>query len=164
MSATGNVAIVDEKKQAVFTFTPRGDLISTIDMVQRGAKCSNPQYLTISNQNDVIVSDSGKHAVFIFKSNGDLKMTLGTPGRAGNRDDQFYQPHDLTTDKYDNLIIADRENKRIQLFGSDGQFKATLLSEKDGLKYPTAVHLTQDNKLLVGEHTSKKVLVFDYKL
>ena len=84
LSPNGDVAVVDTGKKCVFTFTPKGELIHTIDMT--GMKPERIEYLAFSKQSDMIISDSSNHVVHIFNSNGDLKMTLGTHGQSGNRD------------------------------------------------------------------------------
>ena len=64
----------------------------------------------------------------------------------------------MVCDKYNNIIIANCENDKIHLLSSEGKLVTTMLTAKDGIRWPHSLSIDRHGQLLIGQKESIKVV------
>ena len=70
----------------------------------------------------------------------------------------FMAIYGMVCDKYDNVIIADHYNDKIHLLSSEGKLVTTLLTAKDGIRWPRSLSIDRHGQLWIGQDESLKVV------
>lgn len=83
-------------------------------------------FLTIDEEDQIIICDSGSHMVKVFNQKGRFLYSFG--GR-GSRDGQLLWPKGVTTDSLGNIIVTDQRNDRVSMFSADGVFIQHLIED-----------------------------------
>ena len=81
--------------------------------------------VTWDAQDNIYVSDGyGNSRIAKYDKHGNWIKSWGSRGTATG---QFNTPHNIVTDRENNLYVADRGNARIQVFDVDGNFERQIL-------------------------------------
>ena len=98
--------------------------------------------------------------VFVFSYAGTL---ISSFGEKGSQDGQLLYPEATAATPCGNILVADCGNHRISKFSINGMFLGHVLTEKDGIKWPTGLDYKKPHLWLTeydhGEHC--KVKLFD---
>lgn len=154
------VYCVDEGANAIYHFTPHGELLDEIgtrgvasdtgydgslESIHAAGPFNRPTNLAIAPNGDLYVSDGyGNARVHRFRPNGALLLSWGEPGTGPG---QFMLPHGIAVTNDSRVIVADRENDRLQIFGPDGAF----LEEWTDVQRPTSIYIDDDELIYVSE-------------
>jgi len=156
-----SVYCVDEGKEAIFKFTPDGELLQTIgtgvasdtgydgrtltSITRGGPPFNRPTNVAIAPNGDLYASDGyGNASVHHFSADGRLIKTWGAPG---NGPGQFNLVHGVAVAADGRVLIADRENDRIQFFSPDGAY----LDAWDHVQRPTNIAIDGEGRVYVSE-------------
>ena len=114
-----------------------------------------PRYVTVDNDDRIIVSDGSNHCVKVFDPSGGFLFKFGGIGVANG---QMKHPRGVCVDPCNSIIVADQDNNRVSLFSSEGKFERHLLS----LSKPWGVAMSPEGCLAVSQKPAVSVYkVFD---
>ena len=119
-----------------------GNPILTIDGV------SGAHGIGFNCRREVVVAERDGHCISLFSPSG---KKLGSFGKHGSGQGEFYEPCGLAVDGEGNVLVADRKNHRIQKFTVEGQFLAAVGTEGNGLlqfSCPTDVAYNIKNRMV----------------
>ena len=97
---------------------------------------SSVSYSFYNNSTHYIVCQVNRHTISIYDSSWDLVSSFG--GR-GSSDGYLFNPHAAIMSYNNTILVSDFANHRISVFTTDGVFLYHLLTQSDGLNYPTAL-------------------------
>ncbi|XP_077988015.1 tripartite motif-containing protein 2-like [Glandiceps talaboti] len=156
-----HVYVVDESSHCIRIQNQDGQQLKYFGSQGSGkGNLSNPEDVCINSRGNVIVSDYGNHRMQVYDADGNFSFTFGNQG---NKDSQLSLPYGVDTDKHDNVYVCDSGNKRVLKFDSKGNFICRIDSEKDGLKCPIGIYVTDDEpfgKVIVADYYGHCVKVF----
>ncbi len=156
---SGKVAAYDKKFR-----TPA---ISGYQAVYGAAGCTNcgAHSLRVDPQGNVWAIDAPAHAVYKMDPSGRVVMTLGTPGKPGMTDKNFYLPTDIGFAPNGDLVVTDGYgNARAVRFTADGRYLGQFGKRGNGpgeFQLPHAVVIDKQGRIYVSDRDNKRVLVFD---
>ena len=103
-----------------------------------------PWYIAVSAfSGKIFISDLETHTLTCLTSDGQLVYQY--------KDHELGWPRGILVDSADNVLLCDSGYDTIVVITPDGRKHGTLLSDKDGVKYPCSlVYRTRDNTVLVG--------------
>jgi uncharacterized protein (TIGR03437 family) len=135
---------------------------------------SFPSGIAFSVEGNVLVSDLNHNRVLLFRppfQNGmAASLVFGQPNfesiGAGNADNRFNRPRQISIDSDDRLYVADTLNNRIQIFsraplaGSDPR-AALSLGAASNLRQPASVFVSRNNgEIFVADFQGNRVVRF----
>ena len=105
---------------------------------------TKPEYITGNSSGEMIfVSDWVTHTVTCMTVTGHVVYTY--------KDESMRKPRGLLCDSENNILVCGEWSNNVQVLTADGKRHCTLLTERDGLKYPEFIaYRDSDNTLLVG--------------
>ncbi|CAH1793291.1 unnamed protein product [Owenia fusiformis] len=109
------------------------------------------------NHNSILIADFEDASVKIINRKGDLLAFY-----RGEGDYNLKYPMSVCVDSAGYIIIADYGKHNIQLLSPEANFKKIIMSESDGIKYPSAVTLNNQGDLVIGTSKSANVYVVKY--
>lgn len=120
----GNVWTLDAASSKVIQFSPRGQVMRTIEVGGQPSPCPNnfcgTTDIAFAPDGHLFITDGYANArVLEYTAEGRKVREWGKPGTGPG---EFKLPHAIACDERGVLYIADRENARIQRFTRDGQF------------------------------------------
>ncbi|XP_065915552.1 E3 ubiquitin-protein ligase TRIM71-like [Dysidea avara] len=80
---------------------------------------SIPQYITVTNNDQLLVANCGHNCISIFTLDGTY---VGKFGEQGAGRGQLSRPTGITTDKYGFILVLESGNCRVSVFDKDGVF------------------------------------------
>ncbi len=117
-----------------------------------------PRYVTIDQEDRIIVSDGSNHCIKVLDASGQFMYKFGS---MGSGDGQLKHPRGVCVDPQNNVIVADQDNNRVTLFSADGKFVRHLLA----IKKPWGVSVSEAGFLAVTQKPSLSVFkVFDLQV
>jgi len=118
--------------------------------------CEAAGYLCGSPNGNVVVSDWKQHVVKIFDRTGNFIRQYGQQQGVGQG--QLDHPYGVCSDRYNHVIVSDTWNNRIVMLSADGKYISTLVSKDDGIEWPQAVVVDdQDRLIIVEQHGLVKI-------
>ncbi len=109
----------------------------------------------------MIVSNSINNRITKFDTEGNFISEFGS---SGIDDQQFDNPHGLTTDSAGNIYVADSNNQRVQIFQEDGTFIRTFGNNDPGdyhFDFPKDVEVLDNGDIIVTSQNTPKIKKFD---
>ena len=97
---------------------------------------SSVSYSFYNNSTHYIVCQQGRDTISIYNSSWDLVSSFGGYGFS---DGYLYYPTAAIMSYNNNILVSDRDNNRISVFTTDGVFLYHLLTQSDGINYPSAL-------------------------
>ena len=121
--------------------------------------------LRIDPDDNLWVTDIQKHLVLKFTSTGTLLLSVGRPGSAGQGNDQFDKPADVTFGSEGVIYVADGYgNSRVMKFSARGKFLMSWGTPGSGpgeFNLPHTIVTTSDGRVIVGDRLNNRVQIFD---
>ncbi|XP_077988252.1 tripartite motif-containing protein 2-like [Glandiceps talaboti] len=156
-----NVYVVDESLHCIRIHNQYGEQLKYFGSQGSGKRnLSYPEDVCINSRGNVIVSDSSNDRMQVYDADGNFLFTFGNQG---NKDSQLSSPRGVDTDNHDNVYVCDKGNKRVLKFDSKGNFICRIDSEKEGMKLPTGICVTDDEpfgKVIVADYWGHCVKVY----
>lgn len=156
---SGKVAAYDKKYR-----TPD---ISGYQAVYGAAGCTNcgAHMLRVDAQGNVWAVDAPAHAIYKMNPSGKVVMTLGTPGKPGMTQKNFYLPTDIAFAPNGELVVTDGYgNPRVARFTADGRFLGQFGKRGNGpgeFQLPHSVVIDRQGRIYVSDRDNQRVEVFD---
>ncbi|XP_078000391.1 E3 ubiquitin-protein ligase TRIM45-like [Glandiceps talaboti] len=138
----GKVYVTDRDGDCVRMYTQYGEYIRSFGSKGEGqAQFNYPYFLAVDSTGRVFVADKNNHRVQIFTENGEFLYAFGCHG---DKDGELNCPSGVAikNDRY--VYVSSYGNRRVQKFDITGQFICRIDSDKDGLRYPQGIALTDD--------------------
>ena len=151
---SGKFVITDVDRHMVSVHSPDGAMLTQFGCWGSGDyQFNSPTYVTVNQEEQIIVSDSCNGCVKIFDKAGKFikKFTVGSSGAAQG---QVKRPQGLCVDPEGKIIVADRDNNRVSMYSSDGHFIKHILERKDSIRYPCDVCINNEGQVAVVESHS----------
>ncbi len=147
-----SVYCVDNGDHTVRKFSTDGELLMTLGTKDKpsprysGEAFNLPTGLAVSNSTgDLFVSDGyGNASVHKYSAEGRHIISWGS---SGIDEGQFVIPHNIATDKDDNVYVADRECHRVQVFDSNGKLQAIW----NDIWKPSGIRVGVDQNVYIAE-------------
>ncbi len=120
----------------------------------------------IDGEDNVYCIERENHCVFKFNNKGELKMTIGTPGKSGEKDgDPFNLPTDLAIASTGELYISDGYgNHRVHKYTANGEHLISWGEEGDGpgqFNLSHSVRLDKDDRVWICDRENNRIQIFD---
>ncbi|XP_070555556.1 tripartite motif-containing protein 3-like [Ptychodera flava] len=118
-----------------------------------------PAYLAINSQGMAFVSDYSNNRIWVISEDCEFLCLIGSYGR---EDVHVRGPLGVAIDWKGYLYISEVTNKRVQKFTSNGIFVSRIDGEKDGLRSPHGIALTNNIpcRVVVADHDNDCIKVF----
>ena len=152
---SGNVTSMAIKDQLIaISFQNRIDIVSKLEDgtgVSFVASC--PKFLKIDSES----------RLFYYESNKLVCRTKEGKELFSHTNDDLVDIRGMTLDTKGNMYVSSgRRNTVSVLFGDDKSIATVILTEKDGLKRPSILHISPNGKhLLVINNDNRQMLLFD---
>ena len=113
-----------------------------------------PQYLTVSAcSGRIYVSDFGRNTLTCLSGDGSIIYKYSDP--------ELITPQGLYVDADNYVIVCGYFSNNLLMISPSGEKVSTLLSEKDGIRYPHSVaYRPTDGVLVIGCHDDNNLHVF----
>lgn len=120
----------------------------------------------IDAEDNVYCTERNTHCVRKFNKQGDLVMTLGTPGKAAERDgDPFNKPTDLAVASTGELFVSDGYgNARVHKFSPDGTLIKSWGERGSGpgqFALSHCVRVDKHDRVWVCDRENNRIQIFD---
>ena len=151
---SGNFVVTDVDRHMVSVHSPDGAMLTQFGCWGSGDyQFNSPTYVTVNQEEQIIVSDSCNGCVKIFDKAGKYikKFTIGSSSAAQG---QVRRPQGLCVDSEGRIIVADRDNNRVSMYSSDGHLIKHVLDRKDSIRYPCDVCINNEGQVVVVESHS----------
>ncbi|XP_022304276.2 uncharacterized protein LOC111111534 isoform X3 [Crassostrea virginica] len=113
-------------------------------------------YMSENNNGDICVSDSNDRSVVVVNQTGRVRFRYdGVPARRKRP----FDPRDIVTDAYNQIILTDYSNNCLHILDQNGQFLKCV--EGCGLENPKGLSLDRKGRLWVGTK-SKSIKIIKY--
>lgn len=179
----GNIWTADSNAGNLLKFDSNGNFVSKLGQTYQNGSGNNafgqagPASVAFDSAGNIYVSDGvqwwstsvGNHRVQIFDSSGTYLNTIGTPGVAGQNNNQFQGPRHITISA-NVLYVTDGGNHRIQIYDiSNPQAPAYIATigivgeagnENNHLNDPSGVAV-DTNYIYVADTRNHRVQVFN---
>ena len=126
--------ISDCDSKAIYNYNPVSQ--RKVKVLDTGGKV--PWYMTKTQRSTCIICFPLQHSLQEYSSDWKLLRTIGS---WGSGDGQLVYPQGITTTPTGHILVVDYRNHRINCFDQQGRFCKHILTQKDGLSYPTDVAL-----------------------
>jgi DNA-binding beta-propeller fold protein YncE len=129
--------------------------------------CSNcgAHQLRVDPAGNVWAVDAPAHVIYKMNPAGHVVMTLGTKGKPGMTDHNFYMPTDIAFAPNGELIVTDGYgNARIMRFSADGRLLGQFGRRGNGpgeFQLPHSVVVDRQGRIYVSDRDNERVEVFD---
>lgn len=120
----------------------------------------------IDSEDNVYCTENSNHCIYKFNRQGELVMTVGTPGRAAEKDgDTFNQPTDIAVSSTGDLFVSDGyKNTRIHKFSQNGKLLSSWGERGAGLgqfALPHCVRVDRHDRVWVCDRENNRIQIFD---
>lgn len=153
--STKDIFVSDKGAGCIYIFDKDGSIKTS---VKPEFQLIWPQYVTITNDDNILVTDYVNHKVFEYDLKGNQMFELGSEG---SLDEQFLGPQGLAVDKHGYIFVADSANNRVKVLDENGNFIKNILTEKDSLERPQSLEIDRSGYIVVCEYGGC-VKLFEY--
>src|SRR3954469_5535435 len=129
--------------------------------------CSNcgAHEIRVDPQGNVWVVDAPAHVITKMNPSGHVLMTMGTRGKPGMTERNFYLPTDIAFAPNGELVVSDGYgNARIMRFSADGRLLGQFGRRGNGpgeFQLPHNVVIDKSGRIYVSDRDNQRVEVFD---
>ncbi|KAJ8321382.1 hypothetical protein KUTeg_001064 [Tegillarca granosa] len=159
---TGNVLVVlyNYSDVKLVEITTSGQHIRTTqyDTVDNTQLFVNPRFICTNINGDIIVSDNRDKVVAVNKSGTKRFIYDGKERKL----QKSFDPWNVVTDKYGNIMIADYNNSAVHVLNQDGKFIKYLITREHGCNKPFGMDIDTSDRLWVCNVGNKKVVIVKY--
>lgn len=138
-----------------------GDTLSEFhfDHAEEAVSLQMPHFVALGKDDCIIISETSENRVQLYTHIGHYLFSVY----------DVMVPRGVCADQYGNIFVAEGDAHRVTMFNRYGKLVQYLLTERDGIKYPMALEINDDGRLLVtqyGLYMPHELLVFqlNYKL
>lgn len=153
VASNGNFVITDTISASVSIHKPDGTFVKYLGDLNTFVR---PRYVTVNQQDDIIISDAGDNLIKVFNNNGIFLRSFGH--------EELKCPYGVVCDSSNNIIVADHYNNRISVFSRNGVFLNTILEFGHGIARPQGIALTPNYELVVTMGAMKANAIKVYNL
>ncbi len=173
---TDNIWLVDRDHGQIMTFTPQGNLLSTIgekgyrsdtgvdpgnfsskaylNVTHGGGPFNLPTAIAFTETGEMFITDGyGNARVHKFSAAGEYLFSWGEPGSGPS---EFNMPHGVWIDRQGRVLVCDRENDRVQVFTQDGTYVSTWPTKLIG---PAVFYVDDEDIVYIPEHNGGMVSI-----
>ena len=118
---------------------------------------SNPHYIAVSTNGQLLVANKGHHCISIFTLDGNY---VGKFATHGTRRGQLNGPSGIATDMYGFILVTESRNNRISIFDKNGFFVHSFSSSHDQISSPYAIAISPTGDLYISEYDHKRIQIF----
>ena len=121
---------------------------------------SNPYYIAVSTNDQLLVANKGHHCISIFTLDGNYVGKFGTRGTGR---EQLSSPVGIATDMYGFILVTDYVNSCVSIFDKDGVFVYSFGSKGSShgqfsSPYGIAISLTGD--IYISDCYNRRIQIF----
>lgn len=160
---SGQLYVVDAKKNRLSVFSPDGELLRTITSAALPDFTFNiPSNVIVNAQGQIFVVDSMNFRVESFSAEGE---SLGTIGSIGDGPGYFARPRGLALDNDGHIYVADATFDNIQVFDNSGKlliFFGQTGRNAGEFSLPAGMIFDQHNRLYVVDSYNQRLQIFEY--
>ncbi|KAJ8316248.1 hypothetical protein KUTeg_006262 [Tegillarca granosa] len=140
--------------------TTSGEHIRTIqhDTVDKKLLFDSLRFICTNINGDIIVSDNRDKVVAVNKSGTKRFIYDGKERKL----QKSFDPWNVVTDKYGNIMIADYNDSVVHALNQDGKFMKYLITRKHGCNKPIGMAIDISDRLWVCNTRNKKVIIVKY--
>ena len=118
-----------------------------------------PGYISIDDDDSIIVPDKAKGCIYIFNPDGSIRNVFGSSGTGKG---QLKEPYGIATDG-EYILVSEQGNSRLQVFKYDGTFVSMIGDGEDPLLRPQGMAVTKDGHVYVVDRGNHCVKKYKYK-
>jgi sugar lactone lactonase YvrE len=149
----GNVYATNAQAGTVLVWDSEGSLVYQRDVP------GSPTAIAVSTLGEIYVGE--EHSGSVLKYDADWNLL----GQLGVGDGEFAIPNDISLDPSSgNIYVSDGFAHEVRVYFPDGTIYFSFGgfgTANSQFRFPSAVHVTADGEVLVGDQSSDKVKVFD---
>jgi len=158
--------IVHNDKIFVAEFTKRNHRISVFHLDGRfshnfrSGHLSNPHYMAININDQLLVADWDYHCISIFTLDGNYVGKFGTQGTGRG---QLNNPCGIATDMYGFILVTEGSCNRISIFNKDGVFIHSFGSHGTShsqFSEPRGIAISPTGDIYISDGYNKRIQVF----
>ena len=159
VDSSGTAYILDSGDDSISIFDDKGQLIHTIDLVDRVASQLNASSIAVDTAGLIYVTDTIGQRVLIFDSQGTFLSQLTS---ADSSVGPLNTPKGIAVDAQKNVYVADTSNNRIVIFTPDQQIVAwgSAGSEPGQFQAPTTIAIAPDDTLAISDRENNRIQFF----
>ena len=117
---------------------------------------SNPHYIAVNSNNQLLVADYNHHCIFIFTLDGNYVGKFGTQTQLGG-------PSGIATDEYGIILVTDNTNNSVLIFDQEGVFIHSFGSSGSGhgqFSYPRQIAISPTGDIYICDTCNKRIQIF----
>ena len=161
---SGQLYVVDAKKNRLSIFSPEGELLRTITSSTLPELTFNtPSNVAVNTQGQIFVVDSMNFRVEFFSTEGE---SLGTIGSIGDGPGYLARPRGIAIDGDGHIYVADATFDNVQVFDSSGKlllhFGQSGKQKAGEFSLPAGMTFDQHNRLYVVDSFNQRLQIFEY--
>lgn len=160
---SGQLYVVDAKKNRLSIFSPEGNLLRTITSAAPPDSAFNiPSNVAVNYERQIFVVDSMNFRVESFSATGE---SIGTIGSIGDGPGYFARPRGIAIDSDGHIYVADATFDNIQVFDNTGNLLIYFGGAGKGpgeFSLPAGITFDQFNRLYVVDSYNQRLQIFEY--
>ena len=121
---------------------------------------SNPHYIAVSTNDQLLVADCGYHCIFMFTLDGNYVGKFGTQGTGRG---QLNSPSSITTDKCGFILVSENGSSRVSIFDQNGAFIHCFGSSGFGhgqFSQPHQIAISFTGDIYICDTGNKRIQIF----
>ena len=121
---------------------------------------SNPHYIAVSTNDQLLVADYSHHCIFMFTLDGNYIGKFGTQGTGRG---QFGKPSGIAIDMYGFILVTDCTNNFVLVFDKDGIFVHSFGSKSTGhgqFSSPRQIAINPTGDIYICDTDNKRIQIY----
>ena len=121
---------------------------------------SNPHYIAVSTNDQLLVADYSHHCIFMFTLDGNYIGKFGTQGTGRG---QFGNPSGIAIDMYGFILVTDYTNNLVLVFDKDGTFVHSFGSQDTGhgqFSSPLQIAISPTGDIYICDTNNKRIQIY----
>ena len=121
---------------------------------------SNPHYIAVNTNDQLLVADCDHHSVFMFTLDGKYVCKFGTQGTGRG---QLNCPSGIATDNCGFILVSERGSDRLSIFGQNGVFIHCFGSKGSGhgqFSKPRQIAISPTGDIYICDMGNKRIQIF----
>jgi sugar lactone lactonase YvrE len=155
VDAYGNVYIGEFTVERIRVFTPKGNLVRTIDEKSAGVRIA-PLDMAVGADGDLLIADRWG-AVTILDSQGQVRKRIDRID--GALPATMSYPNGIAGDTRGRIVVADSGNGRLLLLNPEGELVRVITHGK--MTHPRGVAFFDNKHIVTADTFNNRLLVFD---
>jgi hypothetical protein len=160
MDADGNIVVFRRAEPPILKFDPSGKLLASMGE----GVITRAHGFDIDGEGFLWATDQQGQQIIKFSPDGKVVMTLGQKGVAGDGEDTFSGPCDVTVAANGDIFVADGHgNSRVVKLSKDGKFIkswGTKGAEPGQFDVPHSSALDSQGRLFIADRSNNRIQIF----